>query len=247
MPLTRMVHAAGGEGEIKIGLIGCGGRGTGALLDALGAATKVIYPSAGYHTEDVDQGAWVERKGIKVLALADLFDDRLAHCKEQLDKLGLKIPQEMCFTGFDAHQKLLAVGEINYVILATPPHFRPAHLKAAIEAGKHVFMEKPGAVNAPGVKTVIEAGQLAKQKGLGIAAGTQRRHLRSYRETIERIQGGIWARSSTRTAIGTAAKSGSSSENPAGATSSGSSATGPISPGSRATTSSSSMFTISTS
>ncbi len=190
MPLTRMVHAAGGEGEIKIGLIGCGGRGTGALLDALGAATKVIYPSAGYHTEDVDQGAWVERKGIKVLALADLFDDRLAHCKEQLDKLGLKIPQEMCFTGFDAHQKLLAVGEINYVILATPPHFRPAHLKAAIEAGKHVFMEKPGAVNAPGVKTVIEAGQLAKQKGLGIAAGTQRRHLRSYRETIERIQGG---------------------------------------------------------
>jgi myo-inositol 2-dehydrogenase/D-chiro-inositol 1-dehydrogenase len=82
------------------------------------------------------------------------------------------------------------VAEINYVILATPPHFRPLHLKAAIEAGKHVFIEKPVAVDVPGVKTVIEAGQLAKQKGLGIAAGTQRRHLKSYQETIKRIQDG---------------------------------------------------------
>jgi len=85
----------------------------------------------------------------------------------------------MCFTGFDAYKKLLEVDEINYVILATPPHFRPAQLLASIEAGKHVFIEKPAAVDGPGVRTVIEAGQLAAKKGLGIAAGTQRRHQKS--------------------------------------------------------------------
>ncbi len=185
------VHAAGQtDFEIKIGVIGCGGRGTGAVLDALGAATKVIYPSAGYHTEDVAEGATIEKKGIKVLALADLFEGRLTTCRQQLAKLGLQIPPKMCFTGFDAYKQLLAVPEVNYVILATPPHFRPVQLKAAIEAGKHVFMEKPAAVDVPGVKTVIEAGKLARQKGLGIAAGTQRRHRKDYQETIQRIQGG---------------------------------------------------------
>jgi predicted dehydrogenase len=187
------VHAADGgtEFEVKIGLIGCGGRGTGAVLDSLGAATKVIYPAAGYHTEDVAQGAKIERKSIKVVALADLFEDRLAACQAQLAKLGLKIPKEMCFTGFDAYKGLLAVPEINYVILATSPHFRPIHLKAAIEAGKNVFMEKPAAVDVPGVRTVMEAGRLASQKGLGIAAGTQRRHMKSYQETIKRLLGGM--------------------------------------------------------
>lgn len=184
------VAQAGAGSEIKIGLIGCGGRGTGAVLDALGAATKVIYPSAGYHTEDVAQGTAVEKKDIKVVALADLFEDRLTRCNEQLTKLGLPVPKTMCFTGFDAYKQLLAVSEVNYVILATPPHFRPMHLRAAIEAGKHAFVEKPVAVDAPGVRTVIEAGQLAKQKGLGIAAGTQRRHLKSYQEAIKRIHDG---------------------------------------------------------
>ncbi len=186
------VHAAqtSGDTEIKIGLIGCGGRGTGAVLDAMGAATRVIYPAAGYHTEDVADGARVERKNVKVVALADMFDDRLSNCRAQLAKLGMEIPKAMCFTGFDAYKQLLEVSEVNYVILATPPHFRPMQLKAAVEAGKHVFMEKPGAVDAPGVKMVIEAGELAKQKGLGIAAGTQRRHLKSYQETIKRIQDG---------------------------------------------------------
>ncbi len=189
-PLLSAVHAAGRETEIKIGLIGCGGRGTGAVLDALGAATKVIYPTAGYHTEDVATGAKRERKGIQVVALADLFEDRLTRCAGQLAKLGLKIPKEMCFTGFDAYTRLLAVPEINYVILTTPPHFRPAHFKAAVEAGKHVFMEKPVAVDVPGVRTVIEAGELARQKGLGVGAGTQRRHQKSYQETIKRLHDG---------------------------------------------------------
>lgn len=188
-PFVLTSHAAP-DSPVNIGVIGCGGRGTGAVLDALGAATKVIYPQAGYHTEDVKPGQTIERKDIKVVALADLFPDRLKRCRENLDALGIRLPNEMCFTGFDGYKKLLAIPEINYVILATPPHFRPMHLKAAIEAGKNAFAEKPVAVDGPGVRLVLEAGELAKQKNLGIVAGTQRRHLRSYNETIKRIQDG---------------------------------------------------------
>jgi len=188
----RWAHATETDsmGQVKIGLVGCGGRGTGALLDALGAATKVIYPQRGYHTEDVAEGATVGRKDIKVVALADLFDDRLQSCRKQIARLGIDVPAAHCFTGFDAYKQLLALSEVNYVILATPPRFRAEQLQAAVEAGKHVFMEKPVAVDVPGVKTVMAAGQLARQKGLGIAAGTQRRHMNAYRETIQRIQDG---------------------------------------------------------
>ena len=185
-----MVHAGAKESEIKIGLIGCGGRGRGAVLDALGAATRVIYPSLGYHTEDVADGTRIEHKNITVVALADLFEDRLRYTREDLAKLGINIAPTLCFTGFDAHKQLLAVPEVNYVIQATPPHFRPAHLLAAIEAGKNVFIEKPAAVDVPGVLTLLEAGELAKQKNLGIVAGTQRRHQKSYVETIKRIHDG---------------------------------------------------------
>ncbi len=187
----RMAHGAlNDDFQVKIGLIGCGGRGTGALLNALGAATHVIYPSAGYHTENVAENAAIARPNIRVVALADVFADRLQGCKAQLEKLGIKIPEEMYFVGFDAYQKLLGVEEINYVILAEPPHFRPAHLMAAVQSGKNVFMEKPAAVDVPGVKIVMQAGELAAQKGLGIAAGTQRRHQLSYRETLQRIHDG---------------------------------------------------------
>ncbi|MBI4657971.1 MAG: Gfo/Idh/MocA family oxidoreductase [Verrucomicrobia bacterium] len=181
---------AAADDPIRIGVIGCGGRGTGAALDALGTATKVVYPQAGYHTEEVAQGASAAQTSVKIVALADVFHDRLNTCRGQLKKLKLDIADEYCFVGFDAYKKLLAVPEINYVILATPPHFRPLHLRAAIEAGKHVFVEKPVAVDGPGVRSVLESGELAKQKGLGIAAGTQRRHLRSYNETIRRLHDG---------------------------------------------------------
>lgn len=186
------VHAAMGGKEtiIKVGLIGCGGRGTGAMLDAIGAATRTVYPAEGYHTEDVAEGAKVEKTDIQVLALADLFEDRLERCRSNLAKLNINLPSESCFLGFDAYRQLLALPEINYVILATPPHFRPAQLMAAIEAGKNVFMEKPAAVDVPGVKTVMAAGRLAQQKGLAIAAGTQRRHTPSYRETIKQVRDG---------------------------------------------------------
>lgn len=189
LPYVLTSHAAPDD-PIRVGVIGCGGRGTGAVLNVLGAATNVVYPSSGYHTEDVQPGATVARKDVQVIALADVFADRLERCRQQLQTLSIRIPDELCFVGFDAYQKLLAVPEINYVILATPPHFRPVHLKAAIEAGKHVFMEKPAAVDGPGVRLVLEAGQLARQKNLGIAAGTQRRHQRNYNETIRRIHDG---------------------------------------------------------
>jgi predicted dehydrogenase len=189
-PLVNPIRAAESNFEVKIGLIGCGGRGTGAVLDALGAARNSMYPTTGYHSEDAAAGARLERKDIKVVALADLFPDRLARSAEQFAKVGIQIPQTMRFTGFDAYQQLLAVPDITYVVLATPPHFRPIHVKAAVEAGKHVFMEKPVAVDVPGVKMVMEAGVLAAQKGLGIATGTQRRHAKGYQETIRRIRDG---------------------------------------------------------
>jgi predicted dehydrogenase len=189
-PFVRTVHAAPDD-PIRIGVIGCGGRGTGAIADALGAATDVIYPQAGYHTEDIAANAKIIAKNVSVTALADVFPDRLKRCRDQLKALNINLGDEYCFTGFDAYRKLLAVKEINYVILATPPHFRPEHLRASIEAGKNVFMEKPVAVDVPGAKMVIEAGEEARRKGLGIAAGTQRRHLNSYRETIKRLQDGM--------------------------------------------------------
>src|SRR6267378_2113599 len=188
-PWVQTAHAAPDD-PIRIGLIGCGGRGTGAVADALGASTKVVYPQAGYHTEDLAPDATLANKQVKVIALADVFADRLNSCREQLARLNMAIPGEMCFTGFEAYKQLLAVPEVNYVILATPPHFRPMHLKAAIEAGKNVFMEKPAAVDPPGVRMVLEAGELARQKNLGVVAGTQRRHERKYNETIKRIHDG---------------------------------------------------------
>ncbi len=162
----------------------------GLRSDALGAATKVIYPQSGYHTEDVAEGTKVERENIKIVALADLFEDRLEKCRGELTKLGIDIDEGSCFTGFDAYQKVLDREDVNYVILATPPHFRPQHLKAAAEAGKHAFIEKPAAVDVPGVKTIMEAGRIAKEKKVGIVAGTQRRHMENYQETIRRIQDG---------------------------------------------------------
>lgn len=189
-PFVLTSHAAN-DMPIKVGVIGCGGRGSGAVLNVLGVETNVIYPQSGYHTEDVKSGATLNNThNVEVVALADVFEDRLANCRKNLAAVGINIPTENCFTGFDGYKKLLAIPDINYVILATPPHFRPTHLKAAIEAGKHCFIEKPCAVDGPGVRMVMEAGKLAAQKNLGIVSGTQRRHMKSYNETIKRIQDG---------------------------------------------------------
>ena len=189
-PLVLTTHAAPDD-PIRIGLIGCGGRGTGAVLDVLGADTNVVYPKSTYHTEDAVEGAKVAVQNVKVVALADVFQDRLDRCRQQLGKVNMPVKEECCFVGFEACHKVMEMPEVNYVILATPPQFRPAHLRAAVLAGKHAFVEKPVAVDATGVRSVIESGEIARQKGLSIVAGTMFRRETGSRETVRRIRAGM--------------------------------------------------------
>ncbi len=160
-------HARGSD-ALRVGVIGCGGRGTGAAFNCVEAAP-----------------------GVEVRALGDLFPDRLARARGELQKLGpaFQASDETCFSGWDSCSKVLAC-DVDLVILATPPGFRPAHLEAAVAAGKHVFMEKPVAVDGPGVRKVIAASEEARRKRLGIVAGTQRRHQAAYVAALERIHGG---------------------------------------------------------
>ena len=194
---TQFLFAGAGRGaaedqKIRVGVIGCGGRGTGAALNLLLAPTKVIYPPprSGYHTENAEPGARAKATNVEIAALADLFQERLADCRQQLKLVGNEVSDRNCFVGFDAYQKVLDLPEVNYLVLASPPQFRPRELRAAVEAGKHVFAEKPVAVDAPGVRSVIESGELAKKKGLGILAGTVRRHSRDFMETVKRLRDG---------------------------------------------------------
>lgn len=159
----RVMAAAAGSDTIRVGLVGCGGRGTAAARNCLDAAP-----------------------GVKIVALADLFQRQVEATRT---KLQVEIDREHCFWGFDAYQKLLAT-DIDLVILATPPGFRPGHFAAAIAAGKNVFMEKPVAVDPVGCRSVIATAKLAKEKRLAVVAGTQRRHQPSYIETMKRIHGG---------------------------------------------------------
>jgi predicted dehydrogenase len=157
---------------IRIGVIGCGGRGTGAAVDALDA-----HPAT------------------RIVALADLYADRLHSSLSNLQGIEraqgrLAIPEEHRFTGFDAYRKLLAIKEVDYVILATPPGFRPTHFEAAVNAGKHVFMEKPVAVDPAGIRRVLAASTVADEKGLNVVAGTQRRHHILYQDIMQRIHDG---------------------------------------------------------
>jgi len=161
---------AAGSDKLRVGLIGCGGRGTGAARDCVKSSDNV-----------------------EIVALGDLFRDRvdksLNNLKEKLPAEAVKVTEDTCFVGFDAYEKVIASG-VDMVILGTPPHFRPAHLKAAIEGGKHVFMEKPVAVDPVGIRSVIASSELAAKKKLAIVAGTQRRHQNHYLEIIKRIRNG---------------------------------------------------------
>ena len=124
--------------------------------------------------------------------MGDIFKDRLDSSFEELKKNldeKFKVTTDRCFIGFDCHEKVIAC-DVNMVILAAPPHFRPAQLKAAVEAGKHVFMEKPVAVDPAGIRSVIASSELAERKGLAIVAGTQRRHQAHYLELMKRIHNG---------------------------------------------------------
>ncbi|HKS96718.1 MAG TPA: Gfo/Idh/MocA family oxidoreductase, partial [Terriglobia bacterium] len=132
--------------------------------------------------------------GVKLVAMGDVFKDHLETSlgvlqkSEVADKLA--VAEDHRFTGFDAYQQVLALDDVNYVILATPPGFRPPFLKAAVEAGKNIFAEKPVAVDGPGIRTVLEVYEAANRKGLAIGVGTQRRHQTGYLETMKRIHDG---------------------------------------------------------
>ena len=165
---VRAAHVRGDD-TIRIGLVGCGGRGRGAAEQAL-------------NTEGPT----------KLVAMADAFDDSLQSALQTVarqhgDKVD--VPKERQFVGFDAYQKVLEQ-DIDLVILATPPGFRPLHFEAAVNAGKHIFMEKPVAVDSIGVRKVIDANQIAKSKNLAVAVGLQRHHEPIYIDTIKRLQDG---------------------------------------------------------
>lgn len=163
---------AGGDDTIKVGLIGCGGRGTGAAGQALSTNGNV-----------------------KLTAVGDAFPENARGAVDGIKNgLGAKgdrvqVPAEKIFDGLDAYQKVIDSG-VDLVILATPPGFRPIHFEYAVKAGKHVFMEKPVAVDAPGVRQVIEANKIAKEKKLKVGVGLQRHHDAGYLETIKRIKDG---------------------------------------------------------
>ena len=175
------VHAAGSD-TIKVGVIGCGGRGSGASENVLSSA-----------------------KGVEIVAFGDYFKDRAKGLRQRLTNLindprdgktirdlGNKVnaPDENIHGGLDAYERVLATPGVNYIILATPPGFRPLHLQAAVSAGKNIFTEKPVAVDGTGIRKVLAAHEESLKKKLAIGAGTQRRHQTSYRETMKRIRGG---------------------------------------------------------
>jgi len=166
--VTGRVFAAGSD-TVRVGIIGCGGQGTRDLISLVKSS-----------------------QGVEIVAMGDLFEDRL---KESLARLrndvpaAVKVTPEKCFIGFDAHQKVVQT-DVHVVLLTAPPHWRAQHLQAAIQAGKHVFMEKPGGVDPKGIRSVIQTAELAQQKKLSIVAGTQRRHSKKYQEIIRRIHDG---------------------------------------------------------
>lgn len=170
MALSTAGLFAGQNSALKVGLVGCGGRGTGAAKNALAADSNV-----------------------KLVAMADAFEDRLQGSLNQLKKIKavadkVDVKPDMCFTGLDGYKKVIEASDV--VLLTTPPHFRPMHIKAAIEAGKHVFAEKPVAVDAPGVRSVIESAKKAKEKNLSMLIGYCFRWDFAKRETIKRIHDG---------------------------------------------------------
>ena len=157
------------DDTIKIALIGCGGRGTGAAFQAL--STK---------------------QNIKLVAMADAFSDRLESAyKDIKEKFGEKVdvPQERRFVGFDGYKQAIALADV--VLLATPPGFRPGHFEEAVNQNKHVFMEKPVAVDSPGIRRVLAAAKIAESKKLNVVVGLQRRYQTNYREAMKRIQDGM--------------------------------------------------------
>lgn len=171
LPAGASAFVAGSD-TLKIALIGCGGRGTGAASQAL--STK---------------------GSVELVAMADVFRDMLDTSYSNLRKMPdiatqVKVPEENKFVGFDAYKKAIDLADV--VLLATPPGFRPEHFEYAIKQGKHVFMEKPVAVDPPGIRKILETAELAKQKNLNVVVGLQRRYAHTYTKgTVEKLHNGI--------------------------------------------------------
>jgi myo-inositol 2-dehydrogenase / D-chiro-inositol 1-dehydrogenase len=152
---------------LKAGLIGCGSRGTGAAFNFIDAGPN-----------------------LQITAIADLFQDKIDNCRKQLkEQRGVDIPDENCFLGFDAYQKVIDSG-VDIILDAAATHFRPLHFEAAVQARKHVFIEKPAGVDPVGVRSVMATGKMAESAGLTVVAGTQRRHQRDYIETYSMVKNG---------------------------------------------------------
>jgi len=160
---------AGSEERIRVGLIGCGGRGTGAAAQALQADPAVVLTAMG--------DAFADK-------IEDSYNRLAGHFKQRVD-----VPAERRFVGFDAYQQVIDSG-VDVVLLTAPSHFRPAHLAAAVAAGKHVFCEKPMAVDAPGVRSIIASAQQARQKRLSLVSGFCWRYGSAERETFSRVLDG---------------------------------------------------------
>lgn len=157
--------------KLKAGLVGVGARGTGASINFISAGPD-----------------------LELIALADVFQDKIDICRKRYESFNLPIPEENCFVGLDAYKKLMAIPEIDVVILATPPQFRPLHFLEAVKQHKHVFMEKPMAVDPVGIRSIITTARKAVTLGLNVVTGTQRRHQEDYIETYKRIQAGAIGR-----------------------------------------------------
>lgn len=170
LSLARAAHAYGAD-TIRVGLVGCGGRGTAAVIQAL-------------NTTGGD---------VRLTAMADVFESNLQSAFRAIHgkhPQRVEVTPDTRFVGLDSYQRVLQ-SDVDVVFLATPPGFRPLHFEHAVAAGKHVFMEKPVAVDAPGVRRVLAAGKIAAEKGLAVQVGLQRRHETRYRECVARLQDGI--------------------------------------------------------
>ena len=167
VPIPEMLDQAPDGPIIKAGLIGCGGRGTGAAIDFLNAGPN-----------------------LQIVALGDVLKDRVNSCKAEIEKeKGQVVPEDKCFVGFDAYQKVIDSG-VDVILTATPPFFRPEHFAAAVQARKHIFMEKPVCVDPVGARSIMATAEKAKGMELCVVTGTQRRHQRDYVTAWQQVQQG---------------------------------------------------------
>lgn len=180
-PLTGYGFNSAVDETIKVALIGCGGRGTGAAAQALSTSQNV-----------------------QIVAMADAFKDRLDEAYKSLTskkyknatggvadiKSKVNVPDDRKFVGFDAFKKAIELKDVDVVILATPPGFRPSHFEEAVKNNKHIFMEKPVATDAPGIRKVLQVAEEAKKKKLNVVVGLQRHYQNNYLQAIKRIQDG---------------------------------------------------------